>query len=269
MSKVGIIGAPGKMAARLIALLPQTPGLTLGAALCKPADTQLGQDSGEACGLSKNGVPLQAFSAVAFAGADVWIEFAHASVTHASVNAARAAKKALLVCTTGHDEATLKAIASAAQDIPILLAPNTSLGVVVLNAALKLALQALGPSYAAEIVELHHDKKRDAPSGTAMRLVDTIKAARSEITVTTGREGLVGPRSSEEVGVFAVRGGNVIGEHTVYLTGEHDRIELTHRAQDRDLFAEGALRAAAWLAQKPAGAYTMEDCLDLNSRGSL
>ncbi len=265
VTKVGIVGMPGKMAARLVSLLPEHRGLALGAALGRPGDPTLGADSGSASGGKANGIAVEAFSAEAFNHADVWIEFAQASATRATVAAARAAKKALLVCTTGHDAKTLEAIAAAASDIPVMLAANTSLGVAVLNAALRLALEALGPSYAAEIVELHHDKKHDAPSGTAMRLYDTIHQVRGGGERVTGRAGNVGPRGAGEIGVFAVRGGNVIGEHTVYLIGEHERLELSHRAGSRDLFADGALRAAAWLAQKPAGAYTIEDSLGLGN----
>jgi 4-hydroxy-tetrahydrodipicolinate reductase len=210
-----------------------------------------------------NAVRVEAFSASAFTRADVWIEFAHASVTEASVAAALAARRPIVICTTGLEPKTLSVLRAAAKDIPVLVAANTSLGVAALNAALRVALQALGPSYAAEIVETHHDKKKDAPSGTALRLVETIKDVRGG-RVVTGRDGLVGERQTEEIGVFAVRGGNVIGEHTVYLFGEHDRIELTHRAQSRDLFAVGALRAAAFLVRQPAGWYTIEDCLKGN-----
>jgi 4-hydroxy-tetrahydrodipicolinate reductase len=181
------------------------------------------------------------------------------------VEAAKKANKALLICTTGHDAPTRAAIDAAAKDIAVMVAPNTSLGVAVLNAALALALEALGPDFAAEIVEMHHDKKKDAPSGTAIRLTDTIQRARDNSVVTTGR---VGPRKTEEIGVFAVRGGNVIGEHTVYLIGEHERIELSHRAHSRDLFAAGALRAASWLVGQPAGAYTIEDSLNLGRKRS-
>lgn len=260
--RVGIIGAPGKMANRVIALTPAST-LELTAALGRKDDPDLGRDSGECAGTQKNGVPITAFDPAAFAKADVWIEFAHAAVTEHSVAAARKAKRALLVCTTGLEPKTVDTLRAAAADVPVMLAPNTSLGVAVLNAALRLCLRALGPEYAAELVELHHDKKKDAPSGTAMRLVETIASERSAHAVVTGRSGMVGARGVEEIGVFAVRGGNVIGEHTVYLFGENDRIELTHRAASRDLFAQGALKAATWLAGQSAGIYSIEDCLGL------
>jgi 4-hydroxy-tetrahydrodipicolinate reductase len=261
----GIVGVPGKMAARVISLAAAGSELRLVAALARPDEPALGRDSGEASGGVKNGVAIEAFAPEHFARADVWIEFAHAAVTEASAAAARRAKKALLVCTTGLDATNVAAVRAIGAEVPVMIAPNTSLGVAVLNAALRLALRALGPSYAAEVVELHHDKKKDAPSGTAMRLVQTVKDVRglTDKAVITGREGMVGERTREEIGVFAVRGGNVIGEHTVYLFGENDRIELTHRAQSRDLFAAGALRAASWLAVQPAGFYTIEDCLGI------
>jgi len=197
-----------------------------------------------------------------FTKADVWIEFAVAEATPHSIAHARSAKRALVVCTTGLSEETIRAANAAAADIPIMVAANTSLGVAVLAAAVRLAVKAL-PDYACEIVELHHGQKRDAPSGTALRLANAVRAERTDAQLVTGREGLVGARKPNELGVHAVRGGGVVGEHTVYLFGEHERIELTHRAQDRDLFAHGALTAARWLSTQRPGFYTIEQCLEL------
>lgn len=241
------------MALRVLALAPDA-GFAVAAALGRPDDPALAKPV--------SGVTLEPFAPPAFARADVWIEFAHASITEQSALAARSAKRPLLVCTTGLEAKALDELKAAAKDVPIMVAANTSLGVAVLNAALRLCLRALGPKYAAEIVELHHDQKKDAPSGTAMRLADTIQDVRGG-SVVSGRSGMVGARKSEEIGVFAVRGGNVIGEHTVFLLGENDRIELTHRAASRDLFATGALHAAAWLRTQPPGYYSIEDCLGL------
>ncbi len=263
IAKLGLIGIPGRMATRIVACAAQEPQLLLAVALAKPGDDAVGKDCGELAQAKKNAVVVEAFSQSAFTRADVWIEFAHASTTDATVAAARAARKPIVICTTGLEAKTVETLRAAAKEIPVLVAANTSLGVAALNAALRVALQALGPTYVAEVVELHHDKKKDAPSGTALRLVDTIKQERGG-RVVTGRDGIVGERQTEEIGVFAVRGGNVIGEHTVYLFGEHDRLELTHRAQSRDLFAVGALRAAAFLARQPAGWYTIEDCFKGN-----
>jgi 4-hydroxy-tetrahydrodipicolinate reductase len=197
-----------------------------------------------------------------FSAADVWIEFAMAEATPLTIAGAVAAGRALVVCTTGLSEATIAAAHEAARKIPLMIAANTSLGVAVLQAALRLATRAL-PGYACEIVELHHGHKRDAPSGTALRLAEVVKEARPQAHIVTGREGLVGAREANELGVLAVRGGGVVGEHTAYLFGEHERLELTHRAQDRDLFAHGALTAARWLAAQPAGFYRIEQCLGL------
>ena len=199
-----------------------------------------------------------------YAAADVWIEFATAETTAHTIARTRAARRALVICTTGLHADTIALAHAAAVDIPIMIAANTSLGVIVLGAALELAAKAL-PGYACEIVELHHGQKRDAPSGTALRLAEVVKTVRPHARVVTGREGLVGARQDDELGVLAVRGGGVIGEHTAYLFGEHERIELTHRAQDRNLFAHGALTAARWLAGQPAGFYRIEQCLNLGS----
>ncbi len=267
MRKLGVVGMPGKMAQRVVALAEGHASLRLSEAMARSNSDAVGKDSGVLAGVAQNHVPVRPFDKKAFGKADVWIEFAHHTVTKKSVNAALDAEKALLVCTTGLDADTLKALHNAAHDIPVMMAPNTSLGVAALNAALRVALKALGPSYQVEIVEIHHDKKKDAPSGTAARLVDTVRLLRKtpREKIVTGRNGMVGERRAEEIGVFAVRGGNVIGEHTVFLFGENDRLELTHRAHSRDLFASGALRAAAWLAEQPPGWYTIENCLGVET----
>jgi 4-hydroxy-tetrahydrodipicolinate reductase len=143
----------------------------------------------------------------------------------------------------------------------VLWAPNTSIGVHVLKDLAAAAARALGPGFDVEIVESHHRAKIDAPSGTAVALVAAVKAAREGLREVRGRDGDVGPRKDDEIGVLAVRGGDVIGEHTVMFLGQGERIEITHRATSRDLFARGALRAATFLAGKPAGRYTMADVL--------
>lgn len=233
--RIGVVGVPGKMASRVVAM----GGAEIVATAAKASPPE-------------------------FASADVWIEFATAEATPQTLAHARAAGRALVICTTGLSTQTIAAAHAAAADIPVMIAANTSLGVVVLSAALRLAARAL-PDYACEIVELHHGQKRDAPSGTALRLADVVKEARPKAHIVTGREGLIGARGANELGVLAVRGGGVIGEHTVYFFGAHERIELTHRAQDRDLFAHGALVAARWLGSQPPGFYSIEQCLNLTA----
>ena len=205
--------------------------------------------------------------AAAFAFCDVVIDFSLPETTDALIDAVVAAKKPLVVGTTGHDVSARARIAGAAKQVPLLLAANFSIGV---NALFWLARQAagvLGADFDLEVIETHHRLKKDAPSGTAQRLVEILAEARQldlERDLRHGREGGVGPRGAREIGVHSVRGGDVVGEHTVLFAGMGERLELTHRASNRETFAAGALRAAAWLAgQKSGRIYDMEDVLGL------
>jgi 4-hydroxy-tetrahydrodipicolinate reductase len=173
---------------------------------------------------------------------------------------------AAVVGTTGLDADAEEALAALAVVAPVLQAPNFSLGVNLLLALVEQSARALGPEYAAEVVEIHHRGKRDAPSGTAIAIGKAMAAGRGldwEAVRRYSRDGLVGERHPDEIGVVAVRGGDVIGDHTAYFLGDSERIEITHRAATRAVFAAGALRAARWLAGKPPGAYSMRDVLGL------
>jgi 4-hydroxy-tetrahydrodipicolinate reductase len=172
----------------------------------------------------------------------------------------------LVIGTTGHSLDQLAALRVEAARIAILLSPNFSVGVNLLFWLTERTSEILGPEFDAEIVELHHRHKKDAPSGTAKRLGEIVAQTRSleyDEAVRHGREGLIGERSRTEIGVHAIRGGDIVGEHTVYFAGVGERLELTHRASSRDTFAKGALRAADWLIDKPAGWYEMRDVLGL------
>lgn len=168
--------------------------------------------------------------------------------------------------TTGLPEAVLHRFENAAAHIPVMLAPNMSLGVAVVRHLTRLAASALPASFEPEIVELHHRNKRDAPSGTGLALVEAVREGRGRGAARPSRAGMVGARTPEEIGVFGVRGGDVVGEHTVFFLGDGERVELTHRATDRAIFARGAVEAARWIAGRAAGAYTIDDVLGL--RGS-
>jgi 4-hydroxy-tetrahydrodipicolinate reductase len=172
----------------------------------------------------------------------------------------------LVIGTTGHSIDQIDQLRADASHIALLLSPNFSVGVNLLFWLTERASEILGPEFDAEIVEMHHRLKKDSPSGTAKRLGEIIAKTRSleyDKTARHGREGLIGERTSKEIGVHAIRGGDVVGEHTVYFAGAGERIELTHRASSRDTFAKGALRAAGWLIGKPAGWYEMRDVLGL------
>ena len=188
------------------------------------------------------------------------IDFSAPSVVPDAARACAKCGVALVSGTTGLEDAQKAALDEAAKKIPVLWEPNMSVGVLVLGELLRSALAMLGPGFDVEIVETHHKKKVDAPSGTASRLAEIAHEARGGALVT-GRSGKPGARKSDEIGVLAVRGGDVIGDHVVHLLGAGERLELTHRATSRDVFASGALRAAAWIAGKPAGRYALRDVL--------
>ena len=171
--------------------------------------------------------------------------------------------KPIVIGTTGFDQHRLDQIKELSKSIPIVFSPNMSLGVNVLFKLLEIATKALkDKGYDIEISEIHHRFKKDAPSGTALRLLEIVKKEIPNLKETFGREGLA-PRQDNEVGVFAIRGGDVVGEHTVYMFGMGERLELTHRATDRRIFAKGSLEAAKWVYRKPAGFYSMFDVLGL------
>ncbi len=168
---------------------------------------------------------------------------------------------ALVSGTTNIDDNAKKALDKAAQAIPVLWAPNMSLGIQVLAEVVEQAVRRLGLGYDVEITEIHHRKKIDSPSGTAKRLAEAAKNARANLKEIHGRSGDVGARTDEEMAVYGLRGGDVIGDHTVYLFGQGERLELTHRASSRDLFAHGAVAAARFVAGKPPKRYTIADVL--------
>jgi len=224
-------------------------------------DPLLGRDLGELAGLGALGVVTSPDVASCLLGAEVVIDFSTASAVQNLVALAMRANVAIVCGTSNLDSSAKRALDKASEVVPVLQSGNMSLGVQVLAEAVELALKRLGLGYDVEIVELHHKRKIDAPSGTAERLLQAVKKVRPEARELRGRDGEVGARTKDEVGVFGVRGGDVIGDHTVYLLGDGERLELTHRASNRDLFAHGALRAARYLVGKKPGRYTIADVL--------
>jgi 4-hydroxy-tetrahydrodipicolinate reductase len=197
---------------------------------------------------------------------DVMIDFSHASVASTAVEAAKKAGVALVAGTTGVDQEYYDTLEEAAKEIPVLHASNMSLGVNVLRHLVEEAARLLPESFDIEISEIHHRLKKDSPSGTALSLLEAANKGRgreAEAGKRLAREGMVGERPEGEIGVFGIRGGNVAGEHTVYMLGQNERVELTHRATDRDIFARGAVRAARWIADKESGRYYIGDVLGL------
>jgi 4-hydroxy-tetrahydrodipicolinate reductase len=199
--------------------------------------------------------------AISFRDADVLIDFSSAEATDEICAAATKSETPLVIGTTGHSAEERRRIESAARTIPVVLAANFSVGVNALLVLTELAAKILGPGFDLEIIETHHRMKKDAPSGTAKTLAEVLQQVRKTGTVRHGREGMVGERERAEIGIHSVRGGDVVGEHTVIFAGDGERLELTHRASSRETFARGALRAARWTIGKPAGLYSMRDVL--------
>jgi 4-hydroxy-tetrahydrodipicolinate reductase len=197
--------------------------------------------------------------------ADVVLDFSLPEVTTRVVRHAVEQRKPLVIGTTGHSIEEKAAMVSAAAGVPVVWSGNYSVGVNFIFAVSRYAAMTLGTDYDVEILEAHHRFKKDAPSGTAARLVEIVQAAREPqaSSLGHGREGLGAGRSSAEIGVHAVRGGDVVGDHTVIFTGTGERVELAHRASDRAVFARGALRAARWVCAQKAGIYSMQDVLGL------
>ena len=194
-------------------------------------------------------------------GFDVAIDFSSASLVKEISAIVSRVGAALVTGTTGLGPAEFAALDEASRSVPVLWEPNMSFGVHVLGALLRQAVLALGDGFDIEIVETHHGRKLDAPSGTALRLVEIAAIGRAGAPLQHGRQGRTAVRKRGEIGVHAVRGGDVVGDHSVHLLGFGERLELVHRATHRDLFAHGALRAASWIAGKPAGRYGLDDVL--------
>ena len=259
--KLAIAGATGRMGLTILRLAHAAGDIQIVGGTCSPNDPNNGRDLGELAGVGPLGVVAAPDIGSALLGADVVIDFSVAGLVQELATRAAREKVALVSGTTNLDAAALKALDRAAEAVPVLWAPNMSLGVQVLSEVVEHAVRRLGKEFDVEIVEIHHKRKVDAPSGTAKRLAEAARAARPELKNVHGRDGDVGARKADELGVFGVRGGDVIGDHTVFLFGNGERLELVHRASSRDLFANGAIRAARFVVGKPARRYTIADVL--------
>ena len=267
-TRIAVLGADGRMGRALTrAVRAAAPEARLTVASERPAHAALGKDAGTLAGLPPLGVPVRA-EVPGPGGADVWIEFSAPAASVAHARAAAEAGARLVLGTTGLGPDDKEIIAAAARRIPIVLAPNTSVGITVLLRVAGDIARALGPGFDLEVLEAHHRAKRDAPSGTALRLAEALAEATGrdlDHSARYARHGDVGPRTAEEIGIQTIRGGDVVGDHTVFFMGAGERIELTHRASSRDTFAHGALRAALWLLEpgRTPGLYDMRDVLGL------
>jgi 4-hydroxy-tetrahydrodipicolinate reductase len=259
--KIALFGAGGRMGRAIAARAIEAGDLQIVGAVDRHDGPAIGRDVGELAGVGHLGVEVSADLGSALLGADVVIDFSSAGAFDAMLRAAMNAEVAVVSGTTRLSDASQALIDRAAKSIPVLWAPNMSVGVAVLGDLVGRAVRALGGGYDVEIVEAHHRLKIDAPSGTATALARIAEEARPGLSRVHGREGEPGARKPGELGMHAVRGGSVIGDHTVHLIGDHDRIEITHRAMSRELFADGALRAARFAAGRAPGRYTLADVL--------
>lgn len=264
---VAIVGAAGRMGGRLIHSVLETEGLELTGAVERAGHPQVGLDAGLIAGAGELGVKIVDDLATAMAGADILIDFTFPDVTLNNLEICAGLNKMLVSGSTGFTPEQKEQVAKYAEKIPVVLAPNMSVGVNACFKLLKEAAQILGDDFDVEVVELHHNKKKDSPSGTAVRMGEVVAESLGRDynqVANYHREGMCGERTKEEIGMQTIRGGDIVGEHTVYFIGMGERIEISHRAMSRDMFARGAARACQWLEGKNPGLYDMQDVLELN-----
>ena len=264
--RIAILGVTGRMGRALLQAIDELPGAVLAGASASAGSQWIGQDAAAPGGGKSRGVIISSDAATAVRDAQVAIDFTLPAATAENLAACAAARCALVIGTTGHDTQGQAAIKSTAAQMPVILAPNTSLGVNLLLKLAELAAGVLDDSYDLEIFEAHHRHKKDAPSGTALALGRAVAVGRDvslDEVAEYARHGATGERRRGSVGFSVFRGGDVVGDHTVVFANVGERVELTHKASSRDTFAGGAVRAARWLADKPAGLYDMQDVMGL------
>lgn len=266
MIKIGISGTAGRMGRTLVAAVVQNPHTRLAAAIEHQGSRWIGADAGDLAGIGTLGIGLVDEPAAAIASSDVLVDFTVPEATMANLALCRAAGKPIVIGTTGLDQAQRRELSRTAEVLPIVLAPNFSAGVNLTFKLIELAARALGEDFDIEVIEAHHRHKVDAPSGTALRMGEILASALDRDFGTSAvysRQGRIGERDRKTIGFATVRGGDIVGEHTVLYAGLGERLEITHRASSRMTFANGAVRAAVWLAGQTAGLYDMQDVLGL------
>ena len=268
MTRVIVAGAAGRMGQRISHMVHNHPGLELAAAFEHPDNPAVGRDVGENGGFGKVGVTISPGLETVIDQGDVIIDFTFHQATMGFVQLASRHGRAMVIGTTGLTQENLGVIRElAGKSFPCVQAPNMAVGVNVLFKLVEKTAAILGDAYDVEIVEAHHRMKKDAPSGTALKLGEMAARALNRDLAEVGvfeRNGMIGARTDKEIGIQTVRAGDIVGEHTVYFAGAGERIEITHRAHSRDNFARGAALAAAWVAGRPSGMYTMFDVLGLS-----
>src|SRR5271169_3167296 len=266
MIKAVVTGAAGRMGSRIINVLATSEGIGLSAALERKGHQLVGQDACSTAGLPAGGILVTDDVVAALKTSDVLIDFTMPEASLEHVRACSELGKAAVIGSTGFSSEQLKEVSKYVQKIPCVLSPNMSIGVNLCFKILEEVAKTIGQDYDMEIVEAHHRMKKDAPSGTAMKMAQVLAQAVNRNLDEVGvyaRKGIIGERSKKEIGIQTLRAGDIVGEHTVMFAGRGERIEITHRAHSRDTFAAGAIRAAKWVVGKKPGLYDMQDVLGL------
>ena len=268
MVKVGINGAAGRMGKTLIQACVEYPDTQLGAAFEAESSSAIGKDVGSIviAGIKNLGVNINSELSNHVNDFDVLIDFTIPECTMQSLDVCAKNGKAMVIGTTGLDDPQKQQLKNAAKDIPIVFAPNMSVGVNLCLKLLQTAAKTLGDDYDVEIIEAHHKNKVDAPSGTALRMGEVVAESLGrnlKDCAVYGREGHTGARDRKTIGFETIRAGDIVGEHTVMFAGTGERVEITHKASSRMTFAQGAMRAASWVSNKDASLYDMQDVLNL------
>lgn len=266
MTRVIIAGASGRMGRRIGFMVNEHKDLRVAGGFELPSNPHVGQDMGDLGGYGAIGVKVAPDLAAIIDQGDVIIDFTFHEATMAIARTAAKHKKAMVIGTTGLSPDNLAELAELAKNFPCVQAPNMAVGVNVLFKVARKMARVLGDAYDIEIVEAHHRMKKDAPSGTAIKLGEMVAEGVNRDLAEVGvyeRHGIIGERTDKEIGIQTIRAGDIVGEHTVYFAGAGERLEITHRAHSRDNFARGAALAAAWVHGKANGMYNMFDVLDL------
>ena len=267
MTRIAVAGAAGRMGRNLIQAVAEAEGAELSVASERPDHGFIGADAGELAGIGRNGVQIHPDLEPLVDAFDVLIDFTGPEATLQHLDLCMTAGRALVIGTTGFDAGQKARIAEAAQAIPIVFAPNMSVGVNLCFKLLEIAARVMGGDADIEIIEAHHRHKVDAPSGTALRMGEVVAGTLGrdlEEVAVYGRQGHTGPRDPQAIGFETIRAGDVVGEHSVWFATEGERVEIVHKASSRMTFARGAVRAARWLEGRPAGLYDMQDVLGLS-----
>lgn len=266
MVKIVVAGAAGRMGGRISALSQEYPGLHLVGAFERKGHKDIGKDIGSLVGLGDMGIRLLDSPKTIIDTADVIISFTTVESSLEHLRLASSRGKAIVIGTTGFSKENVQEVIGLTRNIPCVMASNMSTGVNLLLKVLQDIARVLGESYDIEIIEAHHRMKKDAPSGTALKMAQVIADALDrnlDQVAVYSRKGIIGERTAGEIGIQTIRAGDIVGEHTVIFGGLGERIEVTHKASSRDTFARGALRAALWVSGKVGGLYDMQDVLGL------